>query len=426
MAGYDFTAIEKKWQDYWRDHETFRQPNPEQQGFAGQAQNVRAGHVPLPVRRGAARGAPGGLHRHRHRLPLRADDAATTSCTRWATTRSACPPSSTPSSTACTRARPPRKNIANIERQIRMFGFSYDWSRARGHHRRGVLPLDAVDLPADVQQLVRSGGRRRPADRRARPQAGKRRVQGGRRRQHRPRRRAATARAPTAARRPGFANTATSTADQQRRLIDEYRLAYMAEVPVNWCPALGTVLANEEVTNEGRSERGNHPVFRRALRQWMLRITAYAERLRGRPRRASTGPSRSRSCSATGSARAAARRWTSPWRGAAGEQLLDDRAEGGFPVRARRRRHPRLHHPPGHAVRRDVHGPRAGAPARRRDHHAPSSATPSRPTCDNGGAQDRPRAHGRGQGEDRRVHRRLRHQPGQRRARSRSGWPTTC
>ena len=55
-------------------------------------------------------------------------------------------------------------------------------------------------------------------------------------------------------------------------------LAYMAEVPVNWCPALGTVLANEEVI-DGRSERGNHPVIRRPMRQWMLRITEYAERL---------------------------------------------------------------------------------------------------------------------------------------------------
>ena len=55
-------------------------------------------------------------------------------------------------------------------------------------------------------------------------------------------------------------------------------LAYVAEVPVNWCPALGTVLANEEVI-DGRSERGNHPVIRKPMRQWMLKITAYAERL---------------------------------------------------------------------------------------------------------------------------------------------------
>ena len=55
-------------------------------------------------------------------------------------------------------------------------------------------------------------------------------------------------------------------------------LAYLAEVPVNWCPALGTVLANEEVI-DGRSERGGHPVYRRPMRQWMLKITAYADRL---------------------------------------------------------------------------------------------------------------------------------------------------
>ncbi|MEM9608332.1 MAG: leucine--tRNA ligase [Actinomycetota bacterium] len=66
---------------------------------------------------------------------------------------------------------------------------------------------------------------------------------------------------------------------EQRRVVDAQRLAYLDEAPVNWCPALGTVLANEEVTAEGRSERGNHPVFRRPLKQWMLRITAYAERL---------------------------------------------------------------------------------------------------------------------------------------------------
>jgi len=66
---------------------------------------------------------------------------------------------------------------------------------------------------------------------------------------------------------------------ERRKIVDSYRLAYLAEVPVNWCPALGTVLANEEVTAEGRSERGNHPVLKRPLKQWMMRITAYTERL---------------------------------------------------------------------------------------------------------------------------------------------------
>ncbi|NRQ51283.1 leucine--tRNA ligase [Aeromicrobium stalagmiti] len=66
---------------------------------------------------------------------------------------------------------------------------------------------------------------------------------------------------------------------ERRMLIDSVRLAYVDESPVNWCPGLGTVLANEEVTAEGRSERGNFPVFTRNLRQWKMRITAYSDRL---------------------------------------------------------------------------------------------------------------------------------------------------
>ncbi len=66
---------------------------------------------------------------------------------------------------------------------------------------------------------------------------------------------------------------------QRHTVIDAHRLAYVSEAPVNWCPGLGTVLSNEEVTAEGRSERGNFPVFRRPLRQWMMRITSYADRL---------------------------------------------------------------------------------------------------------------------------------------------------
>src|SRR5699024_5664389 len=58
----------------------------------------------------------------------------------------------------------------------------------------------------------------------------------------------------------------------------EKGLAYMEEVPVNWCPALGTVLANEEVI-DGKSERGSHPVVRKPMRQWILKITEYADRL---------------------------------------------------------------------------------------------------------------------------------------------------
>ena len=69
------------------------------------------------------------------------------------------------------------------------------------------------------------------------------------------------------------------TAAQQRAIVDDHRLAYVSEAPVNWCPGLGTVVANEEVTADGRSDRGNFPVFKRNMRQWMMRITAYADRL---------------------------------------------------------------------------------------------------------------------------------------------------
>ncbi|HEV7449976.1 MAG TPA: leucine--tRNA ligase [Pseudonocardiaceae bacterium] len=69
------------------------------------------------------------------------------------------------------------------------------------------------------------------------------------------------------------------TRAEQQEIIDSHRLVYLSEAPVNWCPGLGTVLANEEVTAEDRSDRGNFPVFRRNLRQWMMRITAYADRL---------------------------------------------------------------------------------------------------------------------------------------------------
>ncbi|HEY6496332.1 MAG TPA: class I tRNA ligase family protein [Trebonia sp.] len=65
----------------------------------------------------------------------------------------------------------------------------------------------------------------------------------------------------------------------RRRVVDGWRLAYVAQELVNWAPGLGTVLANEEVTADGRSDVGNYPVYRRPLRQWLLRITAYAERL---------------------------------------------------------------------------------------------------------------------------------------------------
>jgi leucyl-tRNA synthetase len=136
------------------------------------------------------------------------------------------------------------KNIATFRRQLKSLGFSYDWSRELAttdveyfrwtqwiflqifdtwfdaDEQRG-RPISELPIPDDI------------------------RAQGE---------------------------------DIVREYVDHHRLAYQTEAPVNWCPALGTVLANEEVVN-GKSERGGHPVVRMPLRQWMLRITAYADRL---------------------------------------------------------------------------------------------------------------------------------------------------
>ena len=86
-------------------------------------------------------------------------------------------------------------------------------------------------------------------------------------------------RAPVSAANPGERPWAELGDTDRRKVVDSYRLAYLSEELINWCPGLGTVLANEEITVDGRSDIGNYPVYRRPLRQWMLRITAYADRL---------------------------------------------------------------------------------------------------------------------------------------------------
>lgn len=68
------------------------------------------------------------------------------------------------------------------------------------------------------------------------------------------------------------------SADEKEQMLLKYRMTYLAETEVNWCPALGTVLANDEI-KDGLSERGGHPVLRKKMKQWSMRISAYAERL---------------------------------------------------------------------------------------------------------------------------------------------------
>ncbi len=143
---------------------------------------------------------------------------------------------------------PPRaqteKNIATFRRQLKMLGFSYDWDRELAttdvDYFRWTqwIFLQLFDTWYDEDQ------------------------QKGR----------------ALAELPIPDNVAAAGDDAVRQYQDEHRLAYQTEAPVNWCPELGTVLANEEVI-DGKSERGDHPVVRMPLRQWMLRITAYADRL---------------------------------------------------------------------------------------------------------------------------------------------------
>ena len=147
------------------------------------------------------------------------------------------------------------KNIANIRRQIKKLGFSYDWDREFAttdpeyvHWTQWIfLLLFDTWFNPDFQWIDPSGkvrrGKGRPIEELPIP-----------------------------------ADVVAQGEESVHLYRDSFRLAYQAESPVNWCAELGTVLADEEVIN-GRSERGDHPVQRLPLRQWMLRITKYADRL---------------------------------------------------------------------------------------------------------------------------------------------------
>ncbi len=279
MAGYDFKTIEAKWQTYWQDNGTFCVGNPGQKGFdAARPKMYVLDMFPYPSGAGLHVGHPEGytatdiVCRYRRMIgynvlhPMGYDSFGLPA-EQYAVEHGVHPRETTDA------------NIANIERQIKMFGFSYDWSRR--------LATTDVDYYRWTQwiflQLFNSYYD--PEANAARPirelidklLAGDLLVDlAGRVVFPAPGEQASS---------EFFGMTGTHrkfaelTDEEKRAIIDEHRLAYMAEVPVNWCPKLGTVLANEEVTNEGRSERGDHPVFRRSLKQWMLRITAYAERL---------------------------------------------------------------------------------------------------------------------------------------------------
>ncbi|MGL4305461.1 MAG: leucine--tRNA ligase [Mycobacteriaceae bacterium] len=147
-------------------------------------------------------------------------------------------------------------NIANMKRQLRRLGL--------GHDERRSLATTDVDFYRWTQWIFlqihgafydeKAGKARRISELAEEFNSGARTLEDGR-------------------------DWASLSPVEHNDILDSYRLVYQSHSSVNWCPGLGTVLANEEVTADGRSERGNFPVFRKNLRQWMMRITAYSDRL---------------------------------------------------------------------------------------------------------------------------------------------------
>jgi leucyl-tRNA synthetase len=251
---YAFNEIEPRWQRHWEDHKLFRAANP------GEPASERPkfyvlDFFPYPSGAGLHVGHPLGyiasdvIARYRRMrgcnvLHPMGWDAFGLPAEQYAIETGVHPRITT------------QKNIAMYKRQLRMIGLGYDWDRE-------FATCDPDYYRWTQWIFLQIYNSWYDPEHRWTDAAGRAVVGGARPIDQLP--------IPPEVRERGDAAVETYQ--------DEHRLAYVAEVPVNWCPALGTVLSNEEVTNEGRSDRGNHPVYRRPLRQWMLRITEYAERL---------------------------------------------------------------------------------------------------------------------------------------------------
>ena len=249
MPRYDPHSIEPRWQEYWERNKTFRAVED-----TSKPKLYVLDMFPYPSGEGLHVGHPEGytatdMYSRFQRMrgfnvlhPM-GYDAFGLPAEQYAIETGTHPGATT------------ERNIANIRRQIKRLGFSYDWDR-----ELATTDTDYVRWTQWIFLLMyetwfdpdaewtdpdgrRRRGRGRPIDELPVP--------------------------------PGVR---AQGEESVRRHRDSFRLAYQAEAPVNWCAALGTVLADEEVIN-GRSERGNHPVQRLPLRQWMLRITSYADRL---------------------------------------------------------------------------------------------------------------------------------------------------
>ncbi|MBK8267161.1 MAG: leucine--tRNA ligase [Planctomycetes bacterium] len=270
-------SIEAKWQSYWDATRTFRTPNPGDQGFDPSKKKYYVLDMfPYPSGAGLHVGHPEGytatdiVARYRRMKGFNVLHTMGWDAFGLPAEQHAIDTGQHPAVTT-------QKNVDNFRRQLKMLGFSYDWDRELSttdpdYYRwtqwiflqlfnswyddaaKKARPIAELEKMLESEKLVvRFDGNL---------------VSAG----------------PTGFQQMGGIPVGTKfwhelPPEDRRAILDRNRLAYLAEVPVNWCPALGTVLSNEEVTNEGRSERGNFPVYRRPLKQWMLRITKYADRL---------------------------------------------------------------------------------------------------------------------------------------------------
>ncbi|HET6572083.1 MAG TPA: leucine--tRNA ligase, partial [Fimbriiglobus sp.] len=243
MPSYHPAEIERKWQAFWEANKTFRTPDPGDPTVAGKPKVYILDMFPYPSGAGLHVGHPEGytatdiLARYRrmagsHVLHPIGWDAFGLPAEQYAVEKNVHP--------AITTAQ----NVETFRRQIKALGFSYDWDREVDTTDPGYFKWTQwIFLLIHDTWYDADAKKGRPIAELPIPEEVKK--QGP---------------------------------DAVRGYQDAHRLAYQAEVPVNWCPALGTVLANEEVI-DGKSERGGHPVVRQPLRQWLLRITAYADRL---------------------------------------------------------------------------------------------------------------------------------------------------
>jgi len=233
---YKFGEIEKKWQHFWEEHKTFKAHD----GDDSRGKYYVLDMFPYPSGQGLHVGHPEGytasdiVARYKRMkgfnvLHPMGWDAFGLPAEQYAVQTGTAPKETT------------QKNIDNIRKQIKSLGFSYDWDREVNTTDLNYYKWTQwIFLKLFNSYFDETEQKARPIEELHIPEG-------------------------------------LSEQDKQT-FIDDRRLAYEAEVPVNWCSELGTVLANEEVIG-GLSERGGHPVIRKPMRQWMLRITKYAERL---------------------------------------------------------------------------------------------------------------------------------------------------